>query len=68
MINELKGARLFAGYRGSRPVDTAALATLLVDVSRMAWALRDRLSELDLNPVFVGPEGVTAADAVVVLK
>ena len=33
MIGELKGARLFKGYRGSPPADTEALARMLVDVA-----------------------------------
>ncbi len=68
MIGELKGARLFAGYRGQPATDTEALARMLVDVSAMAIALQDRLAEMDINPVFVGPKGAIAADALVVLK
>ena len=68
MIAELRGAKLFAGYRGQPAGDVEALATMLVDVSRMAYAMKDRLAELDINPVFVGPKGAVAADALVVLK
>jgi acetyltransferase len=68
MIAELKGAKLFAGYRGAPPADTESLARMLVAVSAMAWDLRDRLAELDVNPVFAGPKGAVAADALVVLK
>ena len=48
--------------------DKDALAQTLVDVSRMAAALGDRLKEMDINPVFVAPkgQGVAAADALVV--
>jgi acyl-CoA synthetase (NDP forming) len=70
MIGELKGARLFQGYRGSKPADVEALAELLVAVSRMATALGPRLAELDINPVFVraAGEGAVAADGLVVLR
>jgi acetate---CoA ligase (ADP-forming) len=68
MIAELRGAKLFEGYRGQPAGDVEALAKMLVDVSRMAWAMRDRLAELDINPVFVSPTGAVAADALVVLK
>jgi acetate---CoA ligase (ADP-forming) len=70
MIGELKGARLFDGYRGAEPADKQALAELLVEVGRMALALGDRLQELEMNPVFVCAkgEGVVAADALVVLR
>ncbi len=68
MIGELKGARLFAGYRGQPAVDIEALARMLVQVSGMAYAMKDRLAEMDINPVFVGQKGAVAADALVVLK
>ena len=68
MIGELKGARLFAGYRGQPAVDTEALAHMLVQVSAMAYAMKDRLAEMDINPVFVGQQGAVAADALIVLK
>jgi acetyltransferase len=68
MINELRGAKLFDGYRGSPPANREALAKMLVDVSCMATALKDKISEVDINPVFVGPESAMAADALVVLK
>jgi acetyltransferase len=68
MIGELRGAKLFDGYRGQPAVDRDALARLLVDVSRMAAALSDRLAELDINPVFVGPTGAVAADALLALR
>ena len=70
MIADLRGAKLFDGYRGKPAADKEALAQALVAVSRMAAALAPRLKELDINPVFVGPagQGVAAADALVVLK
>ncbi len=70
MIGELRAAKIFDGYRGKPAADKDALAQMLVDVSRMAAGLGDRLKEMDINPVFVGAkgEGVRAADALVVLK
>jgi acetyltransferase len=67
MIAELRGARLFDGYRGQPPADKEALARALVSVSEMAAALAPRLKEADINPLFVCPSGVVAADALVVL-
>lgn len=70
MIAELRGAKLFDGYRGKPAADKEALAAMLVEVGRMAAALGSRLKEMDINPVFVGAkgEGCRAADALVVLK
>ncbi len=70
MIAELRGAKLFDGYRGRPAADKDALARTLVDVSVMAAALGDRLKEMDINPIFVGErgKGLAAADALIVLK
>jgi acyl-CoA synthetase (NDP forming) len=68
MIADLRGAKLFDGYRGKPAGDKEALAKALVAASQMAAALAPRLKEADINPVFVGPDGVVAADALVVLK
>jgi acetate---CoA ligase (ADP-forming) len=68
MIAELRAARLFDGYRGQPPADKEALAHALVAASQMAAALAPRLTEADINPLFAGPNGVVAADALVVLK
>ena len=70
MIGELRAARIFEGVRGQPPRDTEALAQVLVTVSNLAWTLRDRVAEIDINPVMVRPagQGVVAADALVVTK
>jgi acetyltransferase len=70
MISEVKGARLLRGFRGRPVADVDALAQTLVDVSHLAVHLDGYLAELDINPLMVLPagEGVTAADALVVLK
>jgi acyl-CoA synthetase (NDP forming) len=70
MIGELRGAALFDGVRGQPPRDVTALAETLSRVSELAWALRERLAELDINPLLVRPvgNGVVAADALIVLR
>ena len=67
MIVELRGAKLLDGYRGQPPADKEALVRALVAASQMAAALAPRLKEADINPLFVGPDGAIAADALVVL-
>ena len=68
MIDEVKGARLLRGFRGSPAADVDALADTLVRVSQMAARLEGSLGELDLNPLMVLPagQGVKAADALAV--
>jgi acetyltransferase len=69
MINELKSAPLFKGYRGKKELDIEALAEVIAKVSQLADEHRDNLEELDINPVFVYEkgQGVCAADALIVL-
>jgi acyl-CoA synthetase (NDP forming) len=68
MIREVKGFPLLDGARGLPKADVDALADLLLKVSQMAGELRGRVSEFDLNPVWVRPvgEGLVALDALVV--
>ena len=62
MIDELRGARLLRGYRGSPPADEAALRDVLLRVSAILGAAPE-IRELDLNPVIVQPAGASVADA-----
>ena len=63
MLSELKMAPLLTGYRGSKPADVEALKDLLFRINAMVEDLPE-VTELDLNPVFVQPEGkgVVAVD------
>jgi acetyltransferase len=67
MLDELKSRAVLDGVRGRPPVDKAALARMVSAVSRFGAAAGPRLAELDLNPVFAGPQGATAVDWLMVL-
>jgi acyl-CoA synthetase (NDP forming) len=69
MIDELKGARLFHGFRGAPPADVDALADLLARISAFAAAEEGSYASVDLNPVRVLPrgQGVVVLDALVEL-
>jgi acyl-CoA synthetase (NDP forming) len=62
MIHDVHAAPLLLGHRGSPAVDTAALADVLLRVSRLADDIPE-IAELDLNPVIARPDGVQAVDA-----
>lgn len=68
MISGLKAYQLMNGFRGSAPLDIEALADAMVALSRFAHKYREEVKEIDINPVFVYPEGrgVCAVDALVV--
>lgn len=62
MLDELRIAPLLRGYRGRPPVDLDGLVHLLSGLAAAAVSVPE-LEELELNPVFVSPDGVVAVDA-----
>jgi acyl-CoA synthetase (NDP forming) len=62
MWRSLRASALLTGYRGSEPVDTAAVEDLLLRLGRLAEDLPE-VAELDLNPVLVSAQGVMVVDA-----
>lgn len=70
MLKSLKSFKLLDGYRGSAKCDIKALCQTIVAISNYAQANKDVLKELDINPLFVYPEGqgVGVADALIVKR
>lgn len=68
MIDEIKGAALLKGVRGKPPVDVDAIADVILRISDLVTDYRDRIEELDINPLIVYPKGVKAADAMLVIR
>ena len=66
MLDGIAAAEILKGVRGAEPVDRRALAGLIERVSRLVSDFPE-IAELDLNPVFAGPEGAVAADIRIVL-
>ncbi len=64
----LKIAKLLAGFRGRAAGDVAAAVDAVLAVAAFADGERDRLVELDINPLFVLPvgRGAVAVDALIV--
>jgi acetyltransferase len=61
MIDETKAQTLLRGFRGAPPADMKAVMELIARVARL---VRDfpEIAELDINPVFAYPRGVSALD------
>src|SRR3984885_12262175 len=70
MLAELKAAPLLSGFRGAAKSDIPALSALISQLSLLAARYSEQVSEIELNPVLVHPEGhgATIVDALVVAK
>jgi acyl-CoA synthetase (NDP forming) len=68
LIARTKAARLIDGFRGSDPLDVAALVKALIAVSRLAVDLGGALDSIDINPFSLRRRGGVALDALVVLS
>jgi acyl-CoA synthetase (NDP forming) len=62
-----KAGRLVAGFRGAAASDAAALADVVLRLSRLAEDL-PQVAELDCNPVIALPDGCVVVDARVRLR
>jgi acyl-CoA synthetase (NDP forming) len=69
MLRELKTFRLLDGYRGAARSDVAAASVAIARLSSLITALGSEISECEINPLLVMPEGkgAIAADALILL-
>lgn len=65
MIGETRVAKLLEGYRGREPLDRAAVAKALTNLSRLILDFAEVITEIDVNPLVVTATGVIAVDALV---
>ncbi len=68
MIAQLKGQRILNGFRGAGPVQLDRLAEIVARISELAADQRDRIAELDVNPLICDGERLIAVDALVVKR
>jgi succinyl-CoA synthetase beta subunit len=68
MTEELRFKAILGAFRGQKPVDMDMLCRTLIAVGQIGLEL-DTVSELDINPMIITPEGhVVAVDALVLLR
>ena len=67
-MRRLKSFALFDGFRGRPRADIPAAVAAILAIARYAEANKDRLLELDVNPLLLRPEGkgAIAVDALIV--
>ena len=70
MIQRIRGYRILTAFRGRPAADLEALARVLCQVGQFACGWRERIAELEINPLFVLPEGsgVVVGDALAALR
>jgi len=61
MIANLKGVRLLKGFRGAAPADVAAFRDSVLRISALV-GICPEIQELDVNPIVVCENGVSALD------
>lgn len=64
-LKDLKTAALLEGYRGRPPGDIGVVVDTVLAVGRFVEDNRDRIAEIDINPLMVRPQGkgAVAVDA-----
>ena len=63
LVDRTRVARLLAGFRDTPPADREALHAVLVAVSQLL-AEQDAVTELDINPLIVGPRRIDGPDGI----
>ncbi|HJZ98999.1 MAG TPA: acetate--CoA ligase family protein, partial [Candidatus Solibacter sp.] len=66
MMEQTKIYKALKGVRGRKPVDLAALETLMVRFSALVAEQR-WIKEIDINPLLASPDGLVALDARIVV-
>jgi succinyl-CoA synthetase beta subunit len=68
MTEELRFKKILGAFRGQKPVDMEILCRTLIAVGQIGLEL-ETVSELDINPMIINPEGrLVAVDALVLLR
>ena len=70
MMDELKCKAIFESHRGRGPLDKAAFAEAVCRLGDAAFAHREQIEEMDLNPVFLCEQGggCLVADALIITR
>ncbi|PAK28043.1 hypothetical protein CJD44_00955 [Streptomyces sp. alain-838] len=68
LLAEFDDTGVLDGYRGAPAWDRRSLVATLVAASRLAAGGRDWIESIDINPLIVGPTGVTAVDGLCLVR
>ena len=66
MIQQIRGGKILAGFRGEPPRDVGVIAECIERLSQLAMDLEE-VQELDVNPLLAFEKGCKAVDARVII-
>ncbi len=66
LLEGLKGAAIFRGFRGLPPVDLDRLADILCGLGAFIADHAELITEVDINPLIATADGMVAVDALIV--
>lgn len=64
MYSEIKGYAILKGARGEKPINFHALEEILLKANKLM--MKEKISELDINPLFCFDDKIVAVDARVI--
>ena len=67
MISGIKTHELLEGTRGDKPMDTEAIADIILRISQLVTDFPE-INEFEINPLMVFEEGALAVDMRLMLK
>ncbi len=67
MIENLEGKKILKEFRGKPSVDMDSLVNTVIKFSKILEE-NEKIKEIDVNPLFAGPEGTSAVDALITLS
>ena len=68
MLDELKGAKMLKGFRGSAPIDIDMLSKALVQIGKLGVDNASHFDSIDFNPIVVYPKSYAVVDAKIILR
>ncbi len=66
MIDDIRGKKVLMGFRGAPAADLDALAQAIHRTGLLVNHFKDRIREMDINPILAGPNNAMALDALIV--
>ena len=68
MLGEIKGKKIFSGFRSFPAIEEDCLADVIIKLSDFSFEFKDYIQEIDINPLHCNGNKIKAMDALIILK